>query len=1092
MPPKGIYSHISGIDLVEDDDGTWYVLKDNLRIPSGASYPLIARRLCRRCDAETFRTLSIKDNRNYGELLRETMDYVNCGGINVVLTPGRYNAAYFEHSYLAQPGSRRRRSRFAASQARCGFFCLFGYNQLVTLQTRMKKGRTVANSYKQTMNLPRTDFAMRANLPENEPKRLQYWNDIDIYAKVLEKNKDNEPFILHDGPPYANGPIHIGHAFNKILKDFIVKYKSMRGYYAPYVPGWDCHGLPIENKVEEQLGEEKMAKIDTATFRKICREYATKQLDGQREGFKRLGVRGEWDNPYLTYLPEYEAGNIEIFKKLYLDGSVYRGRKPIHWCSHCHTALAEAEIEYSNEVSPAIFVRFEMTTVPAGLEAYEGKLDVAIWTTTPWTLPADACVILHPAAEYVAVVVDGRATIVARDLVEKCCERFGWANELALGADGSEWAMSGTDLAGNEYKQPIFGDQGEVGKFIYADYVTLEDGTGIVHGAPGHGVDDYNAGMKFDIPVIMPVDDDGKFYVGDTFGYGGPWGGMDVNEANPAIIKWLEERGMLILHEDIDHSYPHCWRCHEPVIFRATTQWFVSMDKTGIREKASKAIEEQVNWFPGWASNRIGAMVADRPDWCISRQRFWGVPIPVFTCDSCGETVATAETFDAVIDLFKTQGADAWYKLAPAEFLPADTCCPKCGAGVDHLQSDKDVLDVWWESGVSHTSVCEARDYLQRPADVYLEGSDQHRGWFQSSLLTSVAAYGIPPYKNVISCGFTMDKDGKKMSKSLGNTIDPNEVNKKLGAEVLRMWTSSVDYSQDVSIGDEILQRTSDTYRKFRNTFRFLLGNIDDFNDATDAVSWEGLEPIDQYMMAKTAAMLEEVTKAYDEYRFHGVYRAAYDFVNDLSNVYMDVAKDRLYSEAPESPRRRAVQTVLMNILEVLVRVLAPVLTFTTEEVWQNYPAAIRDRKGREESVQLASWPTREGFAPALPANTADLESQWATIMEVRDVVTKALEDARGQKVIKKSQEAAVKVTVPASALAVLSAYGPEVFEELFIVAGVEFVEGSELSCEVLAAQGEKCPRCWNFRELGGNANHPCVCQRCGDALDAIGFAEQE
>ena len=956
----------------------------------------------------------------------------------------------------------------------------------------MKKGRTVANSYKQTMNLPRTDFAMRANLPENEPKRLQYWNDIDIYSKVLEKNKDNEPFILHDGPPYANGPIHIGHAFNKILKDFIVKYKSMRGYYAPYVPGWDCHGLPIENKVEEQLGEDKMEKIDTATFRKICREYATKQLDGQREGFKRLGVRGEWDNPYLTYLPEYEAGNIEIFKKLYLDGSVYRGLKPIHWCSHCHTALAEAEIEYSNEVSPAIFVRFELTTVPAGLEAYEGKLDVAIWTTTPWTLPADGCVILHPAAEYVAVVVDGRATIVARDLVEKCCERFGWANELALGVDGFEWAMSGTDLAGNEYKQPIFGDQGELGKFIYADYVTLEDGTGIVHGAPGHGVDDYNAGMKFGIPVIMPVDDDGKFYVGDTFGYGGPWGGMDVNEANPKIIQWLEERGMLILHEDIDHSYPHCWRCHEPVIFRATTQWFVSMDKTGIREKASKAIKEQVNWFPSWASNRIGAMVADRPDWCISRQRFWGVPIPVFTCDSCGETVASAETFDAVINLFKTQGADAWYKLAPADFLPADTCCPKCGAGVDHLQSDKDVLDVWWESGVSHTSVCEARDYLRRPADVYLEGSDQHRGWFQSSLLTSVAAYGIPPYKNVISCGFTMDKDGKKMSKSLGNTIDPNEVNKKLGAEVLRMWTSSVDYSQDVSIGDEILQRTSDTYRKFRNTFRFLLGNIDDFNDATDAVSWDGLEPIDQYMMAKTAAMLDEVTKAYDEYRFHGVYRAAYDFVNDLSNVYMDVAKDRLYSEAPESPRRRAVQTVLMNILEVLVRVLTPVLTFTTEEVWQNYPAAIRERQGREESVQLASWPTRVGFVPALPSDTAQLESQWATIMEVRDVVTKALEDARGQKVIKKSQEAAVKVTVPSASLAVLRSYVPGVFEELFIVATVEFQEGPELSCEVLAAEGEKCPRCWNFRELGGNANHPCVCQRCGDALDVIGFTEGE
>ena len=942
------------------------------------------------------------------------------------------------------------------------------------------------------MNLPQTDFPMRGNLPQNEPKRLDFWNDIDIYGKVLEKNKDNEPFVLHDGPPYANGPIHIGHAFNKVLKDFIVKYKSMQGYYAPYVPGWDCHGLPIENKVEEQLGKEKMAKIDTATFRKICREYATKQLDGQREGFKRLGVRGEWDNPYLTYLPEYEAGNIEIFKKLYLDGSVYRGRKPIHWCSHCHTALAEAEIEYGDETSPSIYVKFFFTEMPAAFKyaavaagMADAKSGVVIWTTTPWTLPANQAVCVSPVADYVVAVVDGQLMVMADELSEALIETAGWEGVTFLEKDGARLTFPGSELAGATYVHPIYAD--ETGVVLTGNHVTMESGTGCVHTAPGHGVDDYNACQAAGIKEIkMPIDDEGRFYAGSCL-----WEGMTTDEANPAIIKWLGEQGSLVAHVDISHSYPHCWRCHQPVIFRATTQWFVSMDDTGIREKATKAIENDVTWYPAWASNRIGAMVADRPDWCISRQRYWGVPIPVFTCDSCGETVATEATFDAVIKLFKTEGADAWYTHKPADFLPADTCCPKCGAGVDHLESCTDVLDVWWESGVSHTSVCEARENLRRPADVYLEGSDQHRGWFQSSLLTSVAAYGIPPYKNVISCGFTMDKDGKKMSKSLGNTVDPNDVNKTLGADVLRMWTSSVDYSQDVSIGDEILQRTSDTYRKFRNSFRFLLGNLSDFDAARDTVAWDELEPIDQYMMVKTADMLDAVTKAYDEYRFHYVYRAAYDFVNDLSNVYMDVAKDRLYSEAPTSKRRRAAQTVIFNILEVMVRVLAPILTFTTEEVWQHYPEAMRNREGREESIQLCSWPKRSDFAPALPEDTTQLSAAWACIMEVRDVVTKALEEARGAKVIKKSQEAAIEVTAPAAVLDQLKAFDQAVFQELFIVAKVSFVEGAEVAAQVSVAEGEKCPRCWNITELGGNEHHPGVCKRCADALDEIGFTEE-
>ncbi|MGN0059894.1 MAG: isoleucine--tRNA ligase, partial [Coriobacteriales bacterium] len=624
-------------------------------------------------------------------------------------------------------------------------------------------------NYKHTMNLPKTSFKMKAGLPQHEPERLKKWGEMDLYHEVLKKNEGHETYVLHDGPPYANGPIHIGHALNKVLKDIIVKYKSMQGYYAPYVPGWDCHGLPIENKVEEQLGKEKMAKIDTPTFRKICRDYATKQLDGQRKGFMRLGVTGEWFDPYLTYLPEYEAGNIEVFKKMYLAGAIYRGRKPIHWCSHCHTALAEAEIEYSDEVSPAIFVRFELTTTPEGLEAYEGSIDVAIWTTTPWTLPADEAVILHPEADYVAVMHDGRPTIFAEALAEKCCAKFGWDYELVRDASGEVWKRTGERLAGNVYKQPIFGDQGETGQFIYADYVTLEDGTGIVHSAPGHGVDDYNAGLKFGVPLVMPVDDNGCFYQGDAIGTGGPWGGMEVNEANPHIIEWLRERGMLLLHEDISHSYPHCWRCKQPVIFRATTQWFVSMDKTSLRQRALDQIETRVQWIPEWASHRIGSMVEERPDWCISRQRYWGVPIPVFKCKECGETVATEESFDAVIELFKTKGADAWYTTSPKEYLPSTVCCPNCGS--HNLEGEKDVLDVWWESGVSHTSVCEARPYLRRPADLYLEGSDQHRGWFQSSLLTSVGAYGEAPYKAVMSCGFTVDENGRKMSKSFGNVI---------------------------------------------------------------------------------------------------------------------------------------------------------------------------------------------------------------------------------------------------------------------------------------------------------------------------------
>ena len=933
-------------------------------------------------------------------------------------------------------------------------------------------------NYKHTMNLPKTSFKMKANLAQHEPERLKKWEEMGLYQKVLQQNEGHEPFILHDGPPYANGPIHIGHALNKTLKDIIVKYKSQRGYYAPYVPGWDCHGLPIENKVEEELGPEKMAKIDTPTFRKICREYAEKQLDGQREGFKRLGVGGEWDNPYLTFTPEYEAGNIEVFKKMYLSGAIYRGRKPIHWCSHCHTALAEAEIEYADEVSPSVFVKFRFTELPAALKPvlHDGaSASIIIWTTTPWTLPANAAVSLAPDADYCIVRVRGEFFVLALELAESVAAKAGWGEVNYVCADGVPYTVKGTDLAGATYAHPIHDDM--TGTVIYGDHVTLDTGTGAVHTAPGHGADDYEVGLKFNIPVLMPVDDDGKFTQG-----GGPWAGRDAVASNEDIIKWLDEDGALIAREDISHSYPHCWRCKRPVIFRATTQWFVSMDKTGLRQAALDQIDEHVQWIPGWASNRIGSMVAERPDWCISRQRFWGVPIPVFRCKSCGETIATEKTFDAVIELFRTKGADAWYTTAPADFLPADTCCPTCGS--HDIVGETDVLDVWWESGVSHTSVCEAREYLRRPADLYLEGSDQHRGWFQSSLLTSVGAYGEAPYKAVMSCGFTVDENGRKMSKSIGNVIDPNEICKEFGADVLRLWVGSVDYSQDVSVSRTILERTSDAYRRIRNTFRYLLSNLNDFTNA-DFVSADEMLEFDKWALARLYALTAETTKAYDEYHFHSAYRGWYDFIVGMSSEYFDAVKDRLYSDAATSLARRSAQSVLANMLEAMIRQLAPILTFTCDEVWEKYPEGMMG-SDHAPSVQLAGWPDEADFKPQLPAsNRSALLTSYEIVMLARDAVMKAIEDARSAGSVNKSQEVAVTLSGNSDQIAALQAHGAGVLAEIFIVSDVDFetVEGAdELSAVVRDASGEKCPRCWNYRSLGEDG----LCARCHDVVAAF------
>ena len=939
------------------------------------------------------------------------------------------------------------------------------------------------NQYKSTTNLPQTSFPMRASLAQNEPKRLKVWEENEVFKRLLAKNKGHKKFVLHDGPPYANGPIHLGHAQNKISKDMINRYWAMQGYETPYVPGWDCHGQPIEHKVEETLGTERFNQTPTTEIRRLCNEFAVENIDLQRRGFKRLGVIGDWDNPYLTLQHQHDAADVEIFKAIYDKGAIYRGRKPVHWCSHCHTALAEAEIEYGDEVSPAIFVRFEMTTVPQGLEAYEGRLWVDIWTTTPWTLPADDAVILHPEATYVAMLVDGRAEIVAEALAARLAAKFGYGEvELAAGADGKPWCATGTELCHNRYKQPIFGDQGVEGEFIYADYVTLDDGTGIVHTAPGHGVDDYLAGVKFDIPVVMPVDDDGRFYVGDGMGSGGPWSGMDVNDANPKIVEWLDERGTLILHEDITHSYPHCWRCKEPVIFRATSQWFVSMD-TPIADGKSlrtRALEEleHVDFYPSHAVKRIGSMVEGRPDWCISRQRNWGVPIPAFTCQDCGELVMNDATLDAVIALFYEKGSDAWFSDDPASYLGDACTCPACGGHA--LKANKDILDVWWDSGVSWKAVCEYRPELTYPADMYLEGSDQHRGWFMSALMTSVGANDRAPYRSVVSQGFTLDGQGRKMSKSLGNVIDPNKVCDVRGADVLRLWVASVDTSNDVPCDETILDHVGEAYRRFRNTLRFLLGEIEgQFDPATDAVATSDLLPYDRLALARMCEVHETVSQAYRGYRFNIVYRTLYDYViTELSNGYLNATKDRVYCGEKDSVERRSALTVWAQILSMLVHDLQPILVFTCDEALAHMPASLRDG---QDFAALLDWyeapMAREEYEPLL--------ATYAAMVEARASFTKAYEAALAEGTLaeKTTQSARAELVGPAEAVALLEAAEGLDLAEPLVCAEVSLSAGDGWSCAVVPASGEKCPRCWNWRTLGVGG----LCARCEAAVAALG-----
>lgn len=940
------------------------------------------------------------------------------------------------------------------------------------------------SKYNDTMQLPKTGFPMRGGLPKNEPKRLAAWYENHVYEQLQKKNEGHKKFVLHDGPPYANGPIHIGHAMNKISKDIIMRYHAMQGEQTPYVPGWDCHGQPIEHKVEEMLGTKKFNATPTAKIRELCNKFAVENIDLQREGFKRLGVLGDWDNPYLTLYHEHDAADIEVFKAMFDKGMIYRGRKPVHWCKHCHTALAEAEIEYSDEVSPSVFVRFELIDVPEALRSAGMPVDVVIWTTTPWTLPANAGVALLADADYIAVEAEGRLGIMAKALWEKVFHGAAGIEDACLyvpeGA-AEPWSVHGEELVDITYTHPIFSDV--QGRIITADYVTLEDGTGCVHTAPGHGVDDYYTGMRCNLPIIMPVDDDGHFYAGDGLGTGGPFSGMDTDEANPHIIEFLRERGTLVAEKKINHSYPHCWRCKNPVIFRATDQWFVSMDETNLRGEALDQVLNHVTWYPDHAKNRIGSMVEGRPDWCISRQRNWGVPIPSYTCADCGEKVMNDATLDAVIALFKEKGSDAWFTDAPEEYLGEACVCPKCGG--HHLKADRDILDVWWDSGVSWKAVCENREELEYPADMYLEGSDQHRGWFQSSLLTSVGANGVAPYKAVVSQGFTLDGQGRKMSKSLGNVIDPNKVCDEMGADIIRLWVASVDTSTDVAIDHEILARTSDAYRRFRNTFRFLLGELEgQFEPETDGVPFSDLTALDQLMVARLTQVQAEVDAAYAGYEFNRAYRVLYDFVvTELSNVYLDALKDRLYCEKPGSLARRSAQTVLAELLSMLLRDLQPILAFTCDEVMAYAPAGCR---GGETYAAMLDW-----YQAPISVEEANEYSEVLTAaLALRGAVTKALEDARAAGTFTKSQEVRISATVPSSDFALLTGERGIDLAEFFIVSEVALMENEDaeddgITVTVDAARGERCDRCWNYREdTGVHGEHEHICSRCAAALE--------
>ena len=927
--------------------------------------------------------------------------------------------------------------------------------------------------YNQTLNLPKTDFPMRASLPQREPEFLKRWEETDQYKRLMEVGADKPRFVLHDGPPYANGDIHIGHALNKTLKDFIVRYKNMTGFQAPYVPGWDTHGLPTELAARKKAGITADSNITDVELRKICRDTALGFVDIQRESFKRMGVIGEWDNPYITLQKEFEEEQIKVFASMASKGYIYKGLKPVYWCSDCNTALAEAEIEYGEDPCHSIYVKFKVTDDMGKLEAMGADIDktyFVIWTTTTWTLPANLAICVGPNYEYSLIKSNGEYYVMATDLAPAVFEDAGIADYETVGI------IRGNEL---EYMKTAHPFLDRTSLVIVGDHVTLESGTGCVHTAPGHGVDDFIVCKKYpEIPMVVPVDDKG-ILTEDA----GQFAGLSTEDANKPIAEHLDKIGALFALKKITHQYPHCWRCHKPVIFRATSQWFCSVDD--FKDAAVQAAED-VKWYPEWGKDRLQSMVQERADWCISRQRKWGVPIPVIYCKSCGKEIIDEGVMAKVSEIFGKEGSDSWFANDAEYFLPEGFTCPHCGKN-EGFEKEKDIMDVWFDSGSSHFAVCKNRPNLKWPADVYLEGADQYRGWFQSSLLTSVASGKGAPYREIITHGWTVDGEGRKMSKSLGNGVAPQEVMNKFGADILRLWVASADYHADIRISDEIIKQISDNYRKIRNTARYCLGNLYDFNPDTDIVPNEELEELDKYALMKLDEVLDVAREGYDNYEYHTTAHALHNFcVVDMSNFYFDVLKNRLYTSAPDSKTRRAAQTVLYKVLDALTLILTPILAFTCDEIWREMK---HDSSKNTESPLFNDIPT-EKYIDADDAFIA----KWDRIHEIRTDVQKALEVARRDKIIGKPLEA--KVTLHADGeLAEFLGGVKEALPEIFITSGVE-IEGGEgefkgdvegLSVSVSKADGEKCERCWKFSTtVGSCAEHPTLCAECAQTMKEI------
>src|SRR5487761_2427927 len=920
---------------------------------------------------------------------------------------------------------------------------------------------------KSTINLPRTDFPMKAQLPQREPQQLAQWEAEKLYQRILESRADAPLFVLHDGPPYPTGDIHLGTGLNKILKDMVVKAATMAGFRAPYIPGWDCHGLPIETQVEKELGGKK-GSVAPGEFRRMCREFASRYVDQHRRDFKRLGVLGQWEDPYLTMSPQYEATIADAFVTFLEKGYVYRGLKPVYWCIFDSTALAEAEVEYEDHSSPSIWVKF---AVEPGAEAEKLGAGVSgvIWTTTPWTLPHNRALAFHPDSDYVVAETAAGALLLAADLVGPALDA------LKLNAESVRGPWKGKDLAELKFKHPFLD---LIVPAVLADYVTLDQGTGIVHTAPGHGVEDFQTGQKYGIEAYAPIDGHGRYLEGLP-----EYKGKTVFEANPIVVALLRDRGALLGEQKLSHSYPHCWRCHNPVIFRATEQWFIDLEHDHLRQHALDEIRK-VKWTPEWGEQRLSGMVAERPDWCISRQRFWGVPLIVMYCEQCGEQFKDFLALRNVIRWFEKEGADAWFTHSAEELLPPGTKC-KCGA--TRFRKEKDILAVWFESGSTSLAVLKNGMW---PADVYLEGPDQYRGWFQSSLLVGIGTRGRAPYKQVVTHGWTLDAAGRPMSKSAGNGVLPSEICEKWGADLLRLWTTSQDYHADMRFSDAMMTQLAESYRKIRNAFRFALGNLVNFDPARDAVADKELSEMDAWMLHRTGELVAKCRAWYDESEFHRIFHALYDFmVVDLSSFYFDVLKDRLYTFAPRNIGRRSAQTAIYRIASALVRLAAPILVFTSEEVWKHLPRAA----GELESVHMALFPKADDFAAGVDLRKNE---NWESLLAIREQALKKLEGARNAKVINSALEAKLEMRAGGKTLDLLKKYASSLPQFLIVsqvsigsANGVPSEAGIGLVAEIEVnhADGKKCERCWNYSiHVGESSDYPTICERCTAALAEI------